>query len=214
MKLRSAVLFGAATACQPAGPGLPWLHGLDGVVSSTGEAGTAPAIDDLALDCGVAASRTIELVADVAPTAGRETIVASYGGGLAVYDRERQLVAEAPGYRCEGSADELVAIAAGTAFGDPLLAVAATSGGHQEAMTWVTLYATGRTLEPVFAGAVEARAGDRVERGAIYLLPGGLMMQQPAGTFRFWRLDPGARIYIPVLPVISHDEPPPLISSR
>jgi hypothetical protein len=185
---------------------LPWLHGLDGVVSATS---TGPrSVDELPMDCGVDAMRTVELVADVAPAAGRETIIASYTSGITVLDRAERVVMATPGYRCEGSADELGAVAVGRAYGDRLLAVAVTSGGHNEAATWVTLFRTGTQLEPVFTGVVEHRVSDRTTRGWIYLLPGGLLYQRPGGPLRFWRLDPGTRYYLPVLPDVPHDEPP------
>lgn len=206
--MKHLAVLAAVAGCQAATPSMPWLYGLDGAIASTGVAAPrAPDEDLLAPGCGVAASRPIELVADIAPSPGRETIVGSYSGGLAVFDREDHLVAETPGYPCEGSADELLAIAAGTAYGDPLLAVAATGGGHREAATWIALFRTGRVLEPVFTGVVETRADDAVERGAIYLLPGALLYQRPGGRARLWRLDPGARIYVPVLPETPHDEP-------
>ena len=201
----------AVAACQPAPPAMPWLHGLDGAVTATS---TAIAVsDELAVDCGVDAMRTVELVADVAPAAGRERIVGSYAGGLTVFDREERVVTSAPGYRCEGTADELLAIAVGTAHGQRLLAIAVTSGGHREAATWVTLFRTGATLEPVFTGTVELRDGDRTVQGAIHLVRDGLLYRRPNGPVRFWRLDPGTRYYVPVLPDVPHDEPS-LVSLR
>ena len=44
-------------------------------------------------------------------------------------------------------------------------------------------------------------------RGAIYLLPMGLIYVRPGGRAAFWRLEPGVQIYIPVLPETPHDEP-------
>jgi len=208
---RFAVLV-AVAGCQGGVPAMPWLHGLDDAVSSTGISEPRAPADDVVFDCGVAASRTIELVADVAPSAGRETIVASYSGGVSVFDREDHLIAETPGYPCEGSADELDVVAFGRAYGEPMLALAATSGGYRETATWVALFRTGKSLEPVFTGVVETRADAVISRGAIYLFPGGLIHQRPGGRASLWRLDPGAKIYVPVLPEEPHDEP--LVSLR
>ena len=211
---RTVVLL--LTGCQAAAPGLPWLHGMYDTVSSTGiseQNAEDESMDELSADCGVAASRTIELVADVAPSAGRETIIASYRGGISVFDREDHLVAEMPGYRCEGSADELEAIVFGRAYGEPMLAVAATGGGHRESSTWIALFRAGAKLEPVFTGVVEHRIDDVTKRGAIYLLPGALVHQAPGGTSSVWRLDPNARVYVPFLPETPHAEPP-LVSRR
>lgn len=192
-------------------PSLPWVHGLTERAASTGvEAPGAPA-EDPREDCGVAASRPIELVADVAPSAGRETIVASYQSGIAVFDREDHLVAELPGYPCQGSADELDVIVAGTAYGDPVLAVAATTGGRRETSTFVALFRPGATLTPLFTAVVETRADDKITRGAIYLLPDSLLYRRPGGGTALWRLEGG--VYAPVLPETPHDEPP-LVSLR
>jgi hypothetical protein len=187
---------------------MPWLHGLDVTASSTGILAPRAPADEVSDGCGVAASRTIELVADVAPSAGRETIVASYSAGVAVFDREDHLVADLPGYPCEGSADELDVVAFGTAHRLPTLAIAATSGGHRENATWIALFRTGRTLHPLFTAVVETRADGVVTQGAIYLLPDHLMYKRPGGRTSLWRLDPNANAYVPVLPEIPHDEPP------
>ena len=200
--LAALVLVG----CQAAPPGLPWVHGLDVTASSTGTLSPRPD-DEVREGCGVAASRTIELVADVAPAGGRETIVASYSGGIAVFDREDHLVVDLPGYACEGSADELDIVAFGTADRLPMLAIAATSGGHRENTTWVSLVRTGRTFHPLFTAVVATRADGVVTEGAIYVLPGHLLYRRPGGRLALWRLDPNANAYVPVLPELPHDEP-------
>jgi hypothetical protein len=202
-------------ACNAATPDIPWLHGLDHAVSSTGVGvPRAPADYNVEPGCGVAASREVELVVDVARTAGRETIVATYSTGVAVFDHEDHLVMETPGYPCEGSADELDAIAVGDAYGTPMLALAATSGGRRETQTWVSLFHIGnKRLDPVFTAVVETRADDTVTSGAIYLIPEGLLYKRPGGSHALWRIDPASKIYVPVLPDTPHDEPP-LVSLR
>ena len=198
-------LIVALAACQ-APRELPWLHGLDQVVSSTGS--VTPRADDIVdLGCSIGATRTVELVANVSPAAGNETVVASYRDGISVFDSEDHVIAETPGYPCEGSADELDVMAFGVAYGEPTLVIVATSGGHRETATWLSLFHTGRTLDAVFTGVVETRTDTEIERGAVHLFPGGLLYLLPDGRSRFWRLDPGARIYVPVLPELPHDEP-------
>ena len=210
------IALSVLAACNAATPDMPWLHGLDHAVTSTGIAAPRAPIDDEAIGpgCGVAASRTIELVADIAPTAGRETIVASYSNGISVFDREDRLVMETPGYACEGSEDELDVVAVGDVYGTPTLAIAATSGGHRETATWVSLFRIGnKTLEPQFTAVVETREDNTITRGAIYLVPGGLVYERPDGPAKMWRLDPGSKIYVPVLPEEPHSEPP-VVSMR
>jgi hypothetical protein len=203
--MRTLTVLAAVAACQ-APAELPWLHGLDNVVMSTSViAPRAPA--EQPEGCSSGATRTIELISDVAPAPGRETVVASYRDGIAVFDNEDHLLAETPGYPCEGSADELDIVAFGTAYGRPLLVVAATSGGRRETSTWLALFRTGRTLEPLFTGVVETRVDGVTTRGAIHLVPAGLVHVRPGGRAAFWRLDPGSQLYIPVLPETPHDEP-------
>jgi len=203
--MRAFAILLAIGACNTA-RGVPWLHGLDRVVSSTGIVAPHAPPDEIADDCGVAASRPIELVADVAPGAGRETIVASYSSGVTVFDSEDHVVAELPGTPCQGTADELDAVAVGHAYGDTLLVIVATSGGHRETETSLSLVRAGATLDPVFTAVVATRTNDRTIDGAIYLFPGGLLYQRPGGELVPWRVDPGSGIYVPLLPE-RHEEP-------
>jgi hypothetical protein len=186
---------------------------LDEVVSSTGVTSPrAPTDDEPAPGCGVAASRVVELVADVAPFPGLETIVASYSAGLTIFDREDHIVAETPGYPCSGSSDELDAIAVGKTGGERVIVIAATSGGRNETSTWIGLFHA-RTLDALFAGVVEARVEDTITRGAIHLFATGLVHRHPNGTITLWGIDPGTGIYVPIMPELPHGEPE-LVSSR
>lgn len=205
---RSVVLAAVLAGCRPAAPEMPWLFGLDNAISSTGLTSQRSPPEPAGEDCGAGAAREIEIVADVAPARGNENIVATYAGGIAVFDREGGLIAKTPGYSCEGSQDELEVVAVGTAHGRRVLAIAATSGGRRETVTWLSLFHTGATLEPVFTAIVEQRADLRVERGWVYLLPGALLYERPGGTPRLWTLDPGSSIYIPPYGDLPHDEPP------
>jgi hypothetical protein len=189
-------------ACQQPTDDLPWLEGLHVTAKSTGA--STPA-DEPPEDCAASAMRSIELVADVSPRAGRERIVASYATGIVVHDSEERTVAETNGFPCEGSGDELDVVAVGDAYGVPMLALAATTGGRRETQTFVGLYSL-PALDPMFAGTVERREDERITRGSIHLFPGGLVYARPGGLPRLWRLDP-VGVYVPVLPEEPHAEP-------
>ena len=219
-------LTGLAAACQvpPATPAIPWLHGLTDPVSSNLESDeVARRIDtwsvysDVDPECSTGAYPGIAIEADVAPTPGLETVMVSLAHGIVVVDREGELVTEAPGYHCEGSADELEAIAAGNAFGVPTIAIAVTSGGHRESSTWVSLFRVdGRRLDPVFTETVEERSGTTVRRGAIFLLPDALLYQNPRGATSVWPYNADARAYVQPGAELdyTHDGPDSILSAR
>ena len=148
--------------------------------------------------CGSGAHQGMQLLADVAPPPGRETILASYAGGVVVLDREGQMVASSPGYPCTGSADEIEAIAAGDAFGNQTIVLVAKAGGHREFSTFVGLFRMGfgKRLDPVFTAVVEEHEGSLVHRGAIYMVPGALAYRLPDGRYGFFVFDPIARAYL------------------
>jgi hypothetical protein len=200
---RIGALLVIAACQQRSAADLPWLDGLDVTAKSTGVA--APSSDEPSEDCGAGAMQPIKLVADVAPRAGRETIVASYAAGITIFDAEDRLIAETAGYPCEGTEDELDVIAVGNAYGTAMLALAATTGGRRETQTFVGLYRL-PSLDPMFAGTVELREDERIARGSIHLFPGGLVYTRPRGLPHIWRLDP-AGVYVPVLPDEPHAEP-------
>ena len=210
----SAAACQQAVAREPPSP-LPWLHGLTDL--RVVERGPAGALVDLEPDdaCGPGAYAELELAADVAPPAGRETIRASYARGVTVRDTEGIVLAAAPGYPCWGSADELEVLAAGTSFPARTLVLAATSGGRREQLTWLALFrvtAPGE-LAPVFTGAVEVREDERVRRGEVWLLPGGLLYRPPGGELGVWIYDPVGRAYTHRGPLLDrgprHVEGPP-----
>jgi len=169
---------------------LPWLQGFFAPTASS-DAGS--------YDCVSDDPQAMVIHADVAGSPGVEQIVASYHFGIVVRDRAEHVIAQLPGLDCEGSADELVAIAAGDgAIGVPLLAIAATSGGFRESRTLLTLYRVSATggLQPVFSGEVERheRADrDNEERltrtGIVTLIPGGLVYRDPSGGSSLWIYD-------------------------
>jgi hypothetical protein len=209
-------------ACQATGEAsdVPWLRGLTEVVSSTrssDEVGRrfAEWSGRASLDpgCPLGSHVGIELTADVAAASpGRETILVSLAHGIAVFDRHGALVTETPGYRCEGSADELEAVAVGKAHGERTLVIAATTGGHRSSSTWVTLLRIDddRRLDAVFTGTVEEhdrehdREPDREHdrearrRGTIVVLPDALLYRHPnEPTPTLWVYDADARAYLP-----------------
>ncbi len=128
------------------------------------------------------------LTANVANPGGDETILASFAHGVMVYGREGQLLASTPGFSCEGSADELDVLAVGTAFGVPMVAIVAKTGGRREQLTWLGLFRVGANgrLEATFAGAVEQREDGIVRRGAIRwgVSPSGPSTGSAASTSR------------------------------
>lgn len=203
---------------------MPWLYGLSDPVASdraSDELGRRMAAwsdrDDYDPRCPPGSETAIELFGDIAPPAGREKIWVSLAHGIAVFDAGGQLVTETPGYPCNGTADELEAVAVGNAFGAPTLAIAATSGGHRERTTWISLLRVGpdRALDTAFTGAVVERDGETVAQGAIVLLPNALLYRAPrAEKPTFWIFDPVARAYlVPGEPIdVSHDDGPSVSS--
>lgn len=173
---------------------LPWLQGFFAPEGVT-EQGSRDVLAELAEwrepadDCVASAYGGLTLRADVSPAAGTERILASYTQGVFVLDRDRHLLAQSQPQPCEGSADELVAMAAGdAAIGLPLVALAATTGGRKENVTWLTLYrvANDGALEPVFTGEVERHEGDTARTGVVTLVPGGLVYRDTRGSIGLW----------------------------
>jgi hypothetical protein len=130
----------------------------------------------------------LAIMADVAGGRGAEEVLASFTQGVLVLDANGKLMASATAPKCQGSADEIEAIAAGDAHIDgPVIAMAVTTGGHREAATWLVLYRViGGVVEPVFSGAVEEYVGDQTRIGAVTLLPGALLYLAPSGAETLW----------------------------
>jgi hypothetical protein len=184
---------------------LPWLQGFEPVAET--DHATRGVVDELAEwqpadeRCVASAYGGFELVA------GTERVLASFTQGLVVLDRDRHAIAHAPGFTCQGSADELVALAAGDAWiGTPLIAAAVTVGGKNESVTWLTLYRLGDDdeLVPVFTGAVERHLGRTTRTGVVMVFPGGLVYRQPSGATSVWTYDHERGRYI------DHGGSPPL----
>jgi hypothetical protein len=213
-----AVLAGCQASASPQDPLVPWLHGMSGLSASEHASASAtrrldallPVVDNDA--CGAGAYQAIELVADIAPAPGSETILGSYAHGIAVLDRSGQLLASTNGYRCDASVDEIEAIAAGRAFGEPTLVVVAKTGGRRAYTRFVGLFRLGfaKRLDPVFTATVEEHDGDEVRTGAIVMLQDALVYRLPDGRYAYYVFDPVGRVYLaPVDPLDDpHHEPP------
>lgn len=224
--MKALIALAGLTACQATQPtpSIPWLHGLANPIASDHTSDeVARRIDtwspysDVDPECSTGAHPGIAIEADLAAPPGNETIMVSLAHGLVIVDRTGKLVTEAPGYYCEGSADELEAIAAGDAYGAKTLAIAATTGGHNERSTWVSLFRVdGRRLDPVFTGTVEERRGAQTLQGAIVLLPGALLYRHPRGRASLWLYNADARAYVLPGEEIDrdHDGPSQTISRR
>lgn len=134
-----------------------------------------------------------------------QRVLATYSQGVFVLDSNRHLVAQAPGFECNGSADELIAIAEGNAWvGAPIIALAATSGGRAESVTWLSLYRVGENgkLEPVFTGAVERHGDKQTKTGVVTVVPGGLIYRAPEGPTSLWTWDGTKYVQQATLPVV------------
>jgi len=186
---------------------LPWLQGFFAPSAST-ETGNAEVVAELGEwgeadgSCVASSYGGLSLTADVAITPGTERVLASFSQGIVVFDNEDHIVARAPGFDCEGSEDSLVALASGYAgIAEPLLVMAATAGGHNESMTWLTLYrvANSGELQPVFIGEVERHTGDKTQTGVVTVIPGGLVYQPPTGGSSLWTYDAELQRYVEAL---------------
>lgn len=169
---------------------LPWLQGFQpqAVTDHPSRAVTQELSEYRPADEGCVASAYGGLSLDT--PSGR--VVASFSQGVFVLDKDRHLVAQVPGLPCNGSADELVALASGDAWiGKPVIVLAATTGGRAESVTWLSLYrvSDGGALEPVFTGAVERHEGRQTRTGVVTVIPGGLIYHAPEGTTSVWIYD-------------------------
>ena len=190
----------------------PWLHNLaDPVEVEAGE----PTESELAgwfddePECAPGAYTSLRLTADVAPTAGKETIVASLVAGMSVISSEGVELAAMPGYPCEGTADGIDVLSVGKVFGEPTIVLAITTGGHREQLTWLGVYRVGDhgRIDALFAGVIEQRVDGHVVSGDVTFIPGALLYHRPGGETSLWVFDPVAHSYLPRGPFGHEAEP-------
>jgi hypothetical protein len=182
---------------------LPWLHGF--AATAVSAEASAQVVERMARwrapdpDCSAAAYGGLALAADVAPAPGSEEVLASYTQGVLVLDAAGRVIASAPAPGCQGSADDLDAIAVGDAqLGGPVIALATTGGGYHAASTWLGLYrVVNGAVVAIFAGVVEDRVGDRTRTGAVTVLPGALLYRAPSGEQTLWVYRPEQHRYVP-----------------
>ena len=138
--------------------------------------------------CSASAYGGLAIAADIAGAPSSETVLASFTQGVLVLDAKGDLIASATAPACQGSADEIEAIAAGDAYIDrPVIALAVTVGGHRESATWLVLYrVVGGVVAPAFSAVVEEHVGSQRRVGAVTLLPGALLYRAPSGSQRLW----------------------------
>lgn len=168
---------------------LPWLQGFFAPVAVS---------DRGSRECVTAKSSPMALTADVAVSAGAETIVASYASGVDVIGHDGKLLAHAAGSLCGVHAGELIALAIGDgAIGVPLIALASTSVALDERTTSLTLYSVAPTgaLQPAFVGEVERHAEHTTRTGVVTLIPGGLVYRDVDGVISLWSYDATLRRY-------------------
>lgn len=192
----------ADAGAAPAVRGLPWLHNFSPVAEAS-EA-TPSVIARMAEwraadpSCSATAYGGLGILAEVAPAPGIETVLASFTQGVLVLDAKATLLASAAPLVCQGSADELEALAAGDAgIGEPVIALAAKAGGHRVSATWLVLYRVADgVLAPIFAAIVEDHTGDRTRVGEVTLLPGALVYRAPSGGRTLWTYDDDEHRYV------------------
>ena len=165
---------------------MPWLSGFSAVAASdAGSPAASAQIARLADDDGGDGALAVAY--------GGGSLVASYRAGVFVTAGTDRVLARAPGFVPNGSADDLVALAVGDAgIGERVVALAITAGGHRERTTSLVLYSVGRgrRLEPVFAAPVEDHAGSETWKGSIALFAGGLVYRAPRSDLRtVWMFD-------------------------
>ena len=178
-----------------------WLPGLAAVAFSDRAAGASEErLGPPPSDCQTGDTQLRSVTADVAAADGAETILASIAHGVVVFAAEGQELARTA-IGCGGSADELEAIAIGTADAiGPVIAVLVTTGGRAEATTRVDLFRVEgddiTRLERLFSAPIEVREGDQYRTGRLELVPGGLVFRRPGGRTTTWTYDVATRSLI------------------
>jgi hypothetical protein len=175
---------------------MPWVTGFAVTAASDGTTSDhrgPPSSDD---EYGA-----ITLHADVIGDDARDSIVATLHSGLVIKGATGRILARAPGFPAEGSADDLVALAVGDGQldGAPLVLLAVQRGGHRESTISVAVYrmTTGRTLDRLFMAPIELHDGDRTATGSLTFVPSGLVYRAPDAAFATpWTFDVGQHRYL------------------
>jgi hypothetical protein len=178
--------------------GFRWVPGL--AASTLTETARVPVEERLGPPppgCYTGDLTALTVVADVAPAAGAETILASSAHGVVVIGGDDEPLG-AVAFPCGGSGDEVVALAVGDAgVGAPVIAVVVTTGGRAETTTRIELLGfRGDRLVRLFAGPIETRDGDAIASGQLRVTERGLVHRRPDGRITVWQADPWTRAYV------------------
>ncbi|CAN5899308.1 hypothetical protein BH11MYX2_BH11MYX2_11190 [soil metagenome] len=196
-----AVVAIACSAPAPSpSPSLPWVSGLTTTATADVE---VPSIGDRL--AGAVGEHDAAGYGGIAVPIEQGTVLASYHLGVAIVDTNGRVIARAPGFAAEGSADDLVSVTVGDAQLDqPVIMLAVARGGHRENTTWIAVYQINQgRLAQVFSAPVEEHDGDQTLVGAITFVPHGLVYQRPNGERELWTFDASRSRYVPTT---SHPE--------
>ncbi len=189
---------------------IPWLHGFSTTAVTEGrEPGEPTDFTDEGLTCPADAQPPLRLTADVSPVAGRESILATFSGGIRITSSEGVELASTAGTPCMGSADALEVLAVGSIFHEKTLVLAFTTGGQREQQVWLGIYRVGfgGDIDALFAGVVETRVDGIVRSGSVQFLPGALIYRPPGRGDSLWIFDPVVHTYTPRGPFDHEAEP-------
>jgi hypothetical protein len=188
---------------------IPWLHGFSSAAVTEGDAGEPADFTDEELTCPANAQPPLRLTADISPVAGRESILATFNGGIRITSSEGVELASSSGIPCTGTADALEVLAVGSIFHEKTLVLAFTTGGRREQQVWLGVYRIGLagTIDALFAGVVETREDDIVRSGSVQFLPGALIYRPPGHGDSLWIFDPVVHTYTPRGPFDHEGEP-------
>jgi hypothetical protein len=176
-------------------PAMPWIGGL--ATTASGDIETPAAAERLR---GAVHVRDDLGYGAIALPTSFGTILASAHQGVAVVDANDHLIARAPGFDVEGSADDLVAVAVGDAQLDkPVIVVAITRGGHRASTTSILVYQLGEhaRLDQLLAVPIEEHDGDQTFAGSLTFVAQAVLYRSPHGGLEPWAFDASARRYVP-----------------
>ncbi len=198
-------LVALVAGCEGLTPAPPpsVLPSLQGVLIVTESDRASPSVIDRigesSPECVADAYGGIELVADVAPNPGKETVLASFSQGVVVLAADGHRIASTPGFDCTGSQDDLVAVEiVRTSLDTPVIAVAANQGGRRESSAWLELLAVGKSdhLDRLFVGEIERYDELGTHTGGVTIVPGGLVYRHPIDGVSLWRYEVPTHRYV------------------